>query len=117
MIRGGPSDSQKGIVCAFGFSTNYAVTHQTSSSVTIHMSEFGVNNIYKPSQLCLQRYFENGVFPPQNLTINVSEDRSQFTLGGPSVFTRKPVKAPTKVWTVPDINAFIDYYRGLMKIY
>jgi len=116
-VSGGPSDHQRGIVCSYGYAATYTVTNQGGPSVGITQSVDSLaGRIRKPSQWCYQHYQSIGVVLPQAITLALSADGSRLTINDRVQFSRTVKQAP-KVWTAHELNGFIDYYRGLMKIY
>ena len=116
-ISGGPSDHQKGITCAYGYGATYTVTARQGSSIRIRQNVDSLKGrIHKPSQLCYQHYQSAGIVLPQEITLELSPDASVLTVNDRVKFTRMPKRSP-KIWSAFEINAFVDYYRGLMKIY
>ncbi len=117
IVRGGPADHAKGIVCALGFSTEYTVQQQGPTAfVTLRpWNATSDREFYKPSQDRMDEYLRLGILPPPQLKVSQSADGA-LLLNDRVRFVRK-VNEPAKVWDSSELNAFIDYYRGLMQIY
>jgi hypothetical protein len=116
-VSGGPSDHRKGIVCSFGYGATYQVVRRGSQSISILQNVDSLNGrIHKPSQFCYEHYAAIGIIFPPQIGLAPSADGSAMTVNDRVRFTRTPARSP-KVWSAGELNSFIDYYRGLMRIY
>jgi hypothetical protein len=116
-VRGGPSDHAKGMVCSFGYGATYQIVARSGPSLSIVQSADSLKGrIHKPSELCYRHYESIGIILPQQITLTLSPDASTLTIND-RVHLSRHVSRTGKVWSAWELNGFIDYYRGLMRIY